>query len=199
MVAYVAGVIVFLMIVISLFIPIRKVLNGRHVPGGGRMKCQRNMKTLGELLASINDIRKKPGPECLGEQFYIDLVFRNLEDSPRVLLCPGTLDEVDEDWDKRDTPPLYRTDPRNCSYFGPRDAAGYENVMNAGSDDPIGGEHFGNHPDGVNVLFGDTHVNFYEWKDFGFLNDEDPTDPFGRDWSDEEANIDLMSIGGLER
>lgn len=187
-------VISVILLLVSMLLPMVNRLRNM----GTRMKCQKNMKTLGELITSITDARKKPKSDKLKEEFFIDLVFNNLEDSPGVLICPASTDDVDESWNTATEPPTYNTSPKNCSYFGPVDAQAHSILLNADSDEPIAGEHYLNHSDGVNVLFGDTHVSFYEWKDFGFAKDSDPTNPFGSNWDMQDANIDLMNIDGTE-
>lgn len=188
------ALLVFGLLLISMLLPMVNRLRNMGV----RMKCQQNMKTLGELTTGVSGGWRGPANDKLNEEFYLDLVFNKLNDSPGYLICPATTDEVDPGWETAEETPPYRTDPRNCSYFGPVDRDAHTRILNALSDDPIGGEHFTNHADGVNVLFGDTHVQFYEWRDFGFARDADPTNPFGQNWETQDANIDLSDIKGSD-
>lgn len=153
------------------------------------------MKTLGDMTTSITDARKKPLSDRLKEEYYIDHVFRGNRGMPGILLCPATDDKVDKTWHKVDRPPGFKTSPNNCSYFGPIDAIAHSKMFNADAGTPIGGEHWFNHAGGVNVLFGDTRVQFYRWEEFGLETGEDV---FGRDWSGTPSNLDLSLIGGSE-
>ena len=158
-------------------------------------RCQKNMKTLGELCSDYPFARRLIKNDKLREDFYIDLVFKKLEDLPHYLLCPATDDKVDETWHKAEKAPKFKTSPNNCSYFGPIDTEAHSKMFGADAGTPIGGEHWFNHAGGVNVLFGDTRVTFYTWEEFGLEKGEDV---FGKDWSDTPSNLDLSLIAGFE-
>ena len=79
-------IIVLVLAVISAFLPMVTVMNGHGRP---KMKCQKNMGTLGQLLAHVTDTTKLPGEGSTGEQFWIDLVFTNLHEAPGILICPA--------------------------------------------------------------------------------------------------------------
>ena len=186
-------VISVILLLVSMLLPMVTKLQRE----GKKMKCQKNMGTLGQLLAQITDTRKLPKNDKIKEEFWLTLVFDNLHEAPGILKCPATTDIVDDTWKDADEAPAYSSEPRNCSYFGPYDSAAHSKIIRASSDEAIGGEHWTNHRNGVNVLFGDTHIQWYEWKEFG-MDKDDPEDPFGRPWETEEANIDLTNVGGTE-
>lgn len=163
---------------------------------GRLLQCQRNMRTLGELLVSNSGVL--PGPDSLKEDFCIALTFENLRGSPETLICPETADAVGPDWETTAGAPAYRESPRNCSYFGPISEEAYSKIVKPGLNDPIMGEHWTNHKDGFHVIFGDTHVEFFEWEDFARPEGDDPFNAFGRDWSESPVKVDLTTIGGSD-
>jgi len=186
----VAALIVILVVAVMIFaLPFMRTADAQ----AGVQKCQRNMRTLGELLKQITDPRKLPTNRQIKEDFCIALVFRNLHDAPAVLICPATKDKIDENWSNAKQAPKFRTKPNNCSYFGPIDTATFMSVLNAASNEAVAGEHWFNHPDGVNVLFGDCHVTWYSWDDFEL---KQPEDVWGRNWEDTTSKLDLTEIGG---
>lgn len=164
--------------------------------GDDKVKCQRNMKTIGDLTVMLllrYRGQKMPYGNQLKEDFYLALVFRHGKSNPEMLICPATGDKVDPAWETAKEAPKFKTGPNNCSYFGPGNEDGYFQVIGLDMDAPIAGEHWFNHPDGVNVLFIDSRVVFYRWEDFSLSG---PGEVFGKNWDKEPAELDLTNIGG---
>jgi len=184
-------VVAVILVLVLVMIPVvRKALSKGQI-----VKCQNNLSTLGTLKNSINDPKKLPRDDALCENYWIRLVFRNQFDAPGTLICPATADRTG-DWKGLKTAPAYDPSAPNASYMGPVDKKSFYKVQNAGSSEVVSGDHWTNHRTGVNILFGDAHVDFFKWEDLE-MTEEDRGNIAGFSFADTAAKIDLTFIGTL--
>lgn len=142
-----------------------------------RLTCQQNLNQLGSLFAMIEMGARKPPAHRSGPALFLgwrkdkDWIQGGKED---VLVCPG--DEVvnplltDADRRRYDTIDLANP-PRDACSYAVRDFGRFP--VPKGGDQPEILAACTHHTKGVNVVYVDGQVKFYEWVELGLTGPED--------------------------